>query len=151
MVLLLLLLSLCDIISVASAAGARPGTGHLNDGDTRFPGSLTLYEFANFAGYHVQITIGAADTCYNLKCFGDKISSASWDLPANGDFNSGAYLAFYTDANCSGMMHVFNISDKDSVVDLSDGSKLDNRVSAVMVLKTTTNPLGVVDGCSRRL
>lgn len=143
-----LLLWLCYIITVVSGLATRPGTDHLIDAADKFPGSLTLYEFKDFAGYNLIIPIEAADTCYNLKCFDNMVSSAIWDLPADGNFNNDACLAFYTDLNCMGMMHVFNIRDKDRVTDLSNGSKLDNNVSAVMVLRTRTTPLSIVKECA---
>lgn len=101
-----------------------------------------------FTGHNTEIQIHWANTCYNIDCFDDKTSSAKWDLPADGVFNNDAYLGFYDDPDCRGMMHLFNLRDKKNVSDLATWSNLDDKVSSVMVLMVGPTPLHYVLECA---
>lgn len=140
----LLLWSLCTITGVASALSSQTATRDLIASDDSEFASVVLYEYEDLMGFSAQIPIHEPNTCYNINCFDDKTSSATWKLPTD------AYLGFYENANCKGRVEWFDIHDKrTNVTELYPlNSDLDNQVSSIIVLKFGAGPLKYVKECA---
>lgn len=138
----ILLLSLHTMVSVMAAQSSPPVIY-----DVFLSGSVELFATADFNGFSTKIEIHAANACYNSNCYDQKTGSATWELSPDGVFNSDAYIAFYEDQDCQGMMHMFNLRDRKNVTDLDELSNLDGEVSSLMVLKIGATPLSYVKKC----
>lgn len=132
----------------ASAAANPSSIAATTIKDKSLTGSVHFFELENFKGYSIEVQVHWANTCYNIECFDNRASSAWWDLPADGNFSGDAYLGFYDDPDCRGMMHLFNLRHKELVTELATWSKLNKKVSSFMVLSTATYPLHYVLECA---
>lgn len=111
--------------------------------DATVLGKVVMYEYEDLMGFSAAIPVHKVNTCYNMNCFDDKMSSAKWDLPSDW------FIGFYADANCSGVNHWFRVSDHENVTDLyAVDSDLDNTVSSVVVLKFGAGALTYTKECT---
>lgn len=109
-------------------------------------GSITLYEGDDFAGYNFLMPIFRAKTCYNLDCYNNRVSSAIWKLPPDGE-NEDAHIYLYDLLDCEGSSESFDIRNTDRVASLS--GELANKVSSIMVMRTSGTPVpDAVRNCS---
>ncbi|KAE8898836.1 hypothetical protein PF005_g20021 [Phytophthora fragariae] len=87
-------------------------------------GVVILYEKTHFNGQSFPWFINAAQKCYDLSCFNDKVTSIKWQgLPQKGKFNGKAHIAFYKNAGCTGHHLEWTTEEKNYPIDLT----LDNR------------------------
>lgn len=97
------------LLILGNAFAERSRTTSTTSVSSPFSGTIQLCERTNFKGYSVSMPIKTPNACYNVDCFDNKASSAAWDLPVDGNFNKHASLAMFTDKNCKGKMHVWNL------------------------------------------
>lgn len=139
-------------LALLGAAAALPERSRANstasDDAAPFFGTVHMFERANFKGYWVLMSIKLPDACYDVDCFDNKASSAAWDLPADGNFGDYAYLAMFTDKNCKGMMHVWNLCTDKNDTNLAEKARMNDQVSSIMVMKTSMTPISYVKSCS---
>lgn len=130
------------------AAAALPEAPRTISPSSENVGSVELYEHPNYEGFNMVMPIKAFDTCYNIDCFDNTASSAKWDLPPAGNFDHHGYLAIFTDKDCAGMMHLWNLEKYKNDSDLAAKTHMDNDVTSIMVVRATMTPTSYVKECS---
>ncbi|KAG6576325.1 Small cysteine rich protein [Phytophthora cinnamomi] len=85
-----------------------------------------------------------AQFCVNTVAFDNKASSAQWgDLPQTGSFPNGqAFIAFYTERNCTGTVRKWPTAEKDFPTNFALNG-IDKQISSFMVWKTSSKIAGV--------
>lgn len=133
----LLLLSLVLLLSLSPGAAED------------FYGYVRFFDGREYSGESYYYYTSDSQYCVNLSCFDKKVSSVDWkNLPSEGTVDGKSKIAFFTERNCAGQLHeweirgVNNVSSRDlSIIDL------DNNISSFMIFETSRKSKGNVLPC----
>ncbi|RLN96534.1 hypothetical protein BBJ28_00003466 [Nothophytophthora sp. Chile5] len=124
--------------------------GSLADDDvSTFEGYIKLYARIYYGDPFLTVNFNYPNRCYNLDCdtLNNKIASAKWkNLPTIG-FDGRAYIAFYSDKDCTGYKSTYELPHFGGIRDF-DVQKVKGNITCFMVLsesKVVEN--GISDVC----
>ncbi|KAF4317273.1 hypothetical protein JM18_007777 [Phytophthora kernoviae] len=99
-------------------------------------GSVTFYNkmWHDDAGGKYTYYLIQAQQCINLSCYNDRATSAKWsDIVKWGAFDGDSRIAFYTDANSTGMVRHWEIEDPNGYPENFFLDDMDNKISSFMI------------------